>query len=203
MTRGVRQISMLADRRRFLLSASSAAFLALTGCARSGTCPICKSSLSTIGRAWYWLDKEQKNLDVWNGSYHGVQGFEDYSPICPLCYVALRAYDNAWVRSADNPDSFFLPLDKSISDVPLPTPTDIRYKIVYSQEFPHLPEDTSCTESVSFWCVLRAEAEVKFQSYASEHGLILKIDRRNGESDSWIQVIAYLPNKSLERTRDR
>jgi hypothetical protein len=194
---------MLANRRRFLVAVSSTPLLALAGCARSGTCPICKSGLSTIGRAWYWPNKEQKNLDVWNGSYHGVQGFEDYSPICPECYVALRAYDNAWVRSAEDPDSFFLPLDDSIRHVPLPTRTDIRYRIVFSQEFPHLPGDASCTESVSFWCVLKAEAEAKLQSYANEHALILKIDKRKDPSNIWIQVIADLPNKSLERTRDR
>ena len=190
---------MLADRRRFLLTASSMSLCALAGCARSGTCPICKSSLSTIGRAWYWPDKEHKNLDVWNGSYHGVQGFEDYSPICPNCYIALRAFDNAWVRSAEQPDSFFLPLDDSIRNVPLPARDDIRFRIVYSQEFSYLP---NFTESVSFWCVLKPDVESKLQSYATENGLSLKIDRRDAKPEVWIQVIAYLPNKSLERTRE-
>ena len=190
---------MLADRRRFLLTASSMSLFALAGCARSGTCPICKSSLSTIGRAWYWPDKEHKNLDVWNGSYHGVQGFEDYSPICPNCYIALRALDNAWVRSAEQPDSFFLPLDESIRNVPLPAHDDIRYRIVYSQEFSYLP---NFTESVSFWCVLKPDVESKLESYATGHGLSLKIDRRDAKPEVWIQVIAYLPNKSLERTRE-
>jgi hypothetical protein len=193
---------MLADRRRFLVLVSSASLVALTGCSRSGHCPICKSGLSTIGRAWYWIDKEQKNLDVWNGSYHGVQGFEDYSPICPRCYVALRATDNAWVRSVENPDSFFVPLDDAIRNVPLPAKTDIRYRIVYAQEFPHLPMNGSCTESVFFWCVLKTEVETKLQAYAIEHGLSLKLDKRNGASDTWVQLIAYLPNKSLERTRE-
>ena len=74
---------------------------------------------------------------------------------------------------------------------------------MYSQEFPHLPDDASCTESVSFWCVLKAEAEAKLRAYANEHGLVLKLDKRNGAADTWIQVIAYLPNKSLERTREK
>jgi hypothetical protein len=193
---------MLTNRRRFLVSASSASFAALTGCSRPGTCPICKSNLSTIGRAWYWTDKEEKNLDVWNGSYHGVQGFEDYSPICPRCYVALRADDNAWVRSAEKPGSFYIPLDENIRDAPLPARSDIRFRIVYSQEFPLLPDSPSCTESVAFWCVLRADAEAKLQSYANQHGLSLKIDKRKGDSDTWIQLITYLPDKSLEPARE-
>jgi hypothetical protein len=193
---------MFANRRRFLVSISSASLVVLAGCSRSGACPVCNSSLSTIGRAWYWVNKEEKNLDVWNGSYHGIQGFEDYSPICPRCYVALRALDNSWVRSAEEPDSFFLPLDESIRKVPLPPKADIRYRVVYSQEFPYLPRDTSCTESVSLWCVLQAATEAKLQSYATEHGLSLKIDKRNGQSDCWIHVVDHLPNKSLQRTRE-
>jgi len=193
---------MLASRRRFLAVASSASLTTLAGCARSGTCPICKSTLSTIGRAWYWINKEEKNLDVWNGSYHGVQGFEDYSPICPKCYVALRAWDNAWVRSVESPDSFFLPLDESIRNVPLPPRTDIRFRIVYSQEFEHLPGNTDCTERVSFWCDLKPESEAVLQRYADDHKLSLELDKRNGAVDCWVRVIAYLPNKSLERTRE-
>jgi hypothetical protein len=115
----------------------------------------------------------------------------------------LRANDNAWVRSAEAPDSFFVPLEESIRDVPLPARTDIRYGVVYSQKFQSLPESASCTESVSFWCFLRAEIEAKLQAYANEHELSLKLDRRNGDSDTWIQLIAYLPDKSLERTRGR
>ena len=194
---------MFADRRSFLKSASCASLIALTGCSRSGNCPICKSNLSTIGRAWYWINKEEKNLDVWNGSYHGVQGFEDYSPICPRCYVALRATDNSWVRSVEMPDTFFVPLDEGIRKAPLPERTDIRYRVVYSQEFPELPESTSCTESVSFWCVVKVETETKLQSYANEHGLSLKVDKRKGDSETWIQLMAYLPNKSLEQTREK
>jgi hypothetical protein len=193
---------MLSDRRRFLVSLASTSFVVLAGCSRSGHCPICKSGLSTIGRAWYWVNKEGKNLDVWNGSYHGIQGFEDYSPICPKCYVALRAMDNSWVRSAENPDSFFIPLDSAIRNVPLPTRSEIRYRIVYSQEFPHLPENRMCTESVSFVCTLKSDAEAKLQSYSSEQGVELKIDRRNGNPEIWVQVIADLPNKSFERTRE-
>jgi hypothetical protein len=194
---------MLAGRRRFLVLASSAYLATLAGCARSGTCPVCKSSLSTIGRAWYWTDKEKKNLDVWNGSYHGVQGFEDYSPICPKCYVALRAWDNSWVRSVEIPDSFFVPLDQSIRTAPLPAPTDIHFRIVYSQEFLHLPHSTDCTESVSFWCDLKPAPEAVLQQYANDHKLSLQLDKRNGASDCHVRVIAYLPNKSLERTRER
>jgi len=193
---------MSADRRRFLRAASSVSLVALTGCSLSGNCPICKSSLSTVGRAWYWIDKEEKNLDVWNGSIHGIQGFEDYSPICPRCYVALRVDDNSWVRSAELPDSFFVPLDAGIRNVPLPDRTDIRYRVVYSQEFQHLSYSPSCTESVSFWCVLRAGTEANLRSYATVHGLSIEVDKRKGESDAWIRLIAYLPNKSLERTRE-
>jgi hypothetical protein len=193
---------MLAGRRRFLVLASSASLVTLAGCSRSGTCPVCKSALSTIGRAWYWIDKEEKNLDVWNGSYHGVQGFEDYSPICPKCYVALRAWDNAWVRSVEMPDSFFLPLDDDIRKVPLPPRADIRYRIVYSQEFQHLPQSTDCTESVSFWCDLKPESESALQLYANDRGLSLELDKRKGPSDCWVRVIAHLLNKSLERTRE-
>jgi hypothetical protein len=186
-----------------LVLAPSACFVVLSGCARSGTCPICKSTLSTIGRAWYWINKEEKNLKVWNGSYHGVQGFEDYSPICPNCYVALSAWDNSWVRSAELPDSFFLPLEKGIRNVPLPARTDIRFRIVYSQEFPHLPESTDCTESVSFWCDLKPANEAVLQKHADDHGFSLELDKRNGASDCWVRLIAYLPNKSLERTREK
>lgn len=193
---------MLAGRRHFLICASSASLAALTGCSLSGTCPVCKSSLSTVGRAWYWTNKEEKNLDVWNGSYHGVQGFEDYSPICPRCYVALRAHDNAWVRSAERPDSFFVPLDDSIRKVPLPARTDIRFRVVYSQEFPILPDSAIRTESVAFWCVLRAETEAKLQSYADEHGLSLKLDKRKGDSDVRVELVGYLPDRSLEHIRE-
>lgn len=193
---------MLASRRRFLVLASSASLTTLSGCARSGNCPICESTLSTIGRAWYWINKEEKNLDVWNGSYHGVQGFEDYSPICPKCYIALRAWDNAWVRSVENPDSFYLPLDKGIRNVPMPPRTAIRYRIVYSQEFEHLP-DAHCTERVSFWCDLKRDPEAELQRYANEHNLSLELDKRNGASDCSVRVAADLPNKSLERTRER
>jgi hypothetical protein len=194
---------MLANRRHFLILASSTSLIALSGCSRSGTCPICESALSTIGRAWYWIDKDQKNLNVWNGSYHGVQGFEDYSPICPNCYVALRAWDNAWVRSVETPDSFFLPLDKDIRNAPLPPRSDIRYRIVYSQEFQHLPQSTDCTESVSFWCNLKPAPEATLQRYANDHNLSLELDKRNGTSDCHVRVVAYLPNKSLERARVR
>src|SRR5690242_11120028 len=194
---------MPADRRHFLALASSVSLVSLAGCARSGTCPICKSSLSTIGRAWYWIDKEEKNLNVWNGSYHGVQGFEDYSPICPRCYVALRAWDNTWVRSVERPEAFYLPLEEGIRNVPLPPRADIHYKIVYSQEFKHLPQGTDCIESVSFWCDLKPAAEAALQQYADGRNLSLELDKRSGAPDCHVRVAEYLPNKSLERTRGR
>jgi hypothetical protein len=186
---------MRITRRAFLVSASAATASISTACAPSARCPVCGGRLVTEGRASFASDEPSKNLEVWNGSYHGIQGFRNDSPVCSKCYAALRDQDMRWVRATEFPETFFVPLAGAIRHVPLPSKEDIRYRVVYSQEFLGLPADTRCRESVGFWCATRAATEAALRDYSVAQNLALRIDKRT-PSEMWISVEVELPSKS-------
>src|SRR5690349_3871027 len=98
---------MRMTRRAFLQSSSTvtAAYLS-SACSPSAPCPICGGRLVTVGRASFASDEPSKNLEVWNGSYHGIQGFRDDSPVCSRCYAALCDDDTRWARATEVPETF-------------------------------------------------------------------------------------------------
>jgi len=186
-------------RRALLKCVSVAAGSLLSACSPSARCPVCGGRLVTVNGARFASDEPSKNLAVWNGSYHGVQGFRNDSPICSRCYAALRDDDMRWVRATEFPETFLIPLESAIQHVPMPSKEDLRYRVVYSQEFLGLPADTKCQESVAFWCATRAVTETSLQDYSAAHNLALRIDKRT-PPDMWVTVEVELPRKSLERT---
>jgi hypothetical protein len=191
---------MRITRRACLKGASAAAIHILAGCSPAPRCPLCGGRLVTVDGASFASDEPSKNLAVWNGSYHGVQGFRNDSPICSRCYAALREDDIRWVRATEFPETFLIPLERAILHVPMPPQEDIRYRVVYSQEFQGLPADTKCQESVAFWCATRAATEKSLQDYSAAHSLALRIEKRT-PPEMWVTVEVELPSKSLERLR--
>jgi hypothetical protein len=193
---------MVTKRRDILRWFALSSALAVAAPNAGPACPVCAGTLVTVGTASFAGDKPSKNLAVWNSSYHGIQGFTSGSPICSRCFAVYRESLSCWERSSEDARSFLVPLERSISEMPLPEKTDTRYSVVYSQEFSGADATGECIEAVGFWCLNRESIHSMLRRHAAGTSVEYKFSHtRDALSEMYVRVTVRLPNKLLERTR--
>lgn len=150
----------------------------ICGCRRDNgaprACGSCGGSVELIASVADDTSKPSRNLSVWNRSVCGNILYGEDDVICTQCSHAYSSMLKAWSLSLQDSRGFQKPLASSILDLPLPTGTNVKSSIVYSQEC----DVSNRTESVAFWCLDDQNYLAKAQAYADEMNLVLKIDRK-------------------------
>ena len=162
-------------RRRSFLQALFAFPLTAkaTELSTGGKCPICGGKLVEAGSLKDDESKPSRNIELWNRSYHGAfwPFYNERLQICSRCYVVFNTTTNKWTRASEEPNSFLVPLQRSILSFPLPKKSLIKSFVVYAQSFGGKDAAEGRIESVSLWLATDRPTLNKIERYCNDNNL--------------------------------
>ncbi len=176
---------MRTARQRIIAAIGLIVLVLVLALLKSGfACPACGGRIVKTATVTDDTNAPSKNLCFWNRSVCANLLYWPDSLICTRCWLAHSDLVGNWERASESPASFLRPLSSTIRGVPLPPPSSIHSRAVFTQSY----GKKRFAESLAFWCVDNENLLAGLRGYCATNHLKFSAETNRLAGQAYVKI---------------